>query len=295
MEELMTIQGRQLTPHDVEFVRRLILDHPDWHRTRLSKELCQLWNWRSAKGDLKDMSCRNLLLKLYRQGHILLPPQRRIPPHILPRKPLDMLHDTDPIDSKLGDLLPIKILDARENSDHHGLFDYFLQSYHYLSFRSTVGENMKYIVFDRYQRPLACLLFGAPAWKTKCRDHFINWSPAGRQQNLNFLTNNTRFLILPWVKVKNLASQLLSRVVKRISNDWMQRYNHEILMLETFVDSSRFYGICYQSANWIYLGQTKGRTRNDRFRSIKAPLKSVYVHHLNKRFRKSLCRVLDSQ
>ena len=148
------------------------------------------------RGCLKDMSCRNLLLKLYRQGHISLPPQRRIPPHILPRKPLDMLHDTDPIDSKLSDLFPIKIFDARENSDHHSLFNFFLHSYHYLSFRSTVGENMKYMAFDRYQRPLACLLFGAPAWKTKCRDHFINWSPTVRPTKPQFPNKQYSFSYL---------------------------------------------------------------------------------------------------
>ena len=134
MENPMTIQGRQLIPSDVELIRRLVLEHPDWHRTRLSKELCQFWNWRSAKGDLKDMSCRNLLLKLYRQGHISLPPQRRMPPHILPRQPSDILHNTNPIDSKLDDLFPIKILDARESSYYQELFNCFLHSLSLLKF-----------------------------------------------------------------------------------------------------------------------------------------------------------------
>ncbi len=161
MEQCVTIQGRHLTPDDVTLIRRLILEHPDWRRTRLSKELCQLWNWRSAKGDLKDMSCRNLLLKLHRQGHISLPPQRRTPPHLIPRQLPDMLHNTDPISANLADLFPITIFDARENSYYQDLFNYFVHHYHYLSFRSTVGENMKYIAFDRYERPLGCLLYGA--------------------------------------------------------------------------------------------------------------------------------------
>ena len=284
----MILQGRQLAPSDVEFIRRLILKHPDWHRTRLSKELCQFWNWRNAKGDLKDMSCRNLLLKLYRQGHISLPPQRRMPPHILPRQPSYILHITDPINSKLDDLFPIKILDARESSYYQELFNDFLHSYHYLSFRSTVGENMKYIAFDRYERPLACLLFGAPAWKSKCRDRFITWSPLVRQQNLNFLTNNTRFLILPWVTVKNLASYLLSRVAKRITGNWMQRYNHPIYLLETFVDRTRFTGACYKAANWIHAGQTTGRTRQDRNHTIQTSSKDIYVYPISKNFRNRL-------
>ena len=284
----MTIQGRLVTPTDVELIRRLIVEHPDWHRTRLSKELCHLWNWRSAKGDLKDMSCRNLLLKLNRQSYISLPPQRRMPPHILPRQPPNILHSTDPVDSKLNDLSPIKILDARENSYYHDLFNCFLHDYHYLSFHSTVGENMKYIAFDRYERPLACLLFGAPAWKSKCRDRFITWSPLIRQQNLNFLTNNTRFLILPWVTVKNLASHLLSRAAKRITGDWMQRYNHPIYMLETFVDRTRFTGACYKAANWIHLGQTTGRTRQDRNHTIQTSNKDIYAYPISKNFRDRL-------
>jgi hypothetical protein len=295
MKESMTFQGRQVTSRDVDLIRQLIAEHPGWHRTRLSKELCQSWHWYSPKGTLKDMSCRNLLLKLDRQGHISLPPQRRVPPHIIPRQPPDMRHNTGPIVSKLSDLFPIQILDARENSQHHGLFNYFLHHYHYLGFRSTVGENMKYNAYDCYGRPLACLLFGAPAWKTKCRDQFIGWTPMAQKKNLNLLTNNTRFLILPWVKVKNLASHLLSWAASQLNDDWRQRYNHEIFMLETFVDTSRFYGTCYRAANWIFLGQTKGRTRNDRFNSIKVPLKSVYVQPLNKRFRKPLCQVLDFQ
>jgi len=288
MEQSVTIQGRHLTPDDVTQIRGLIVEHPDWHRTRLSKELCQLWNWRSAKGDLKDMSCRSLLLKLYHQGHISLPPQKRVPPHLIPRQLPDMLHNTDPIFADLADLFPITIFDARESSYYQDLFNYFVHHYHYLSFRSTVGENMKYVAFDRYQRPLGCLLYGAPAWKTKSRDQFITWSPIVRRKNLNCLTNNTRFLILPWVKVKNLASHLLSRVAKRINSDWIRRYNHPIFMLETFVDRSRFAGICYKAANWIHVGQTTGRTRQDQHHTLHASIKDIYLYPLIRNYRQLL-------
>jgi len=284
MQTSMTIQGRCITPDNVTQINQLILKQPDWHRTRLSKELCQLWNWRNDKGDLKDMSCRSLLLKLYRQGHISLPPQRRTPPHLIKRKISDVPHNTDPISTDFADLQPIAILDARSNESHHKVFNCFLHRYHYLSFNSTVGENMKYIVFDCHNRPLACLLYGAPAWKAKSRDKFIQWHPTVRRQNLNFLTNNTRFLILPWVKVKNLASHLLSRIAKQINNDWMHRYNHPVFMIETFVDRTRFAGTCYKAANWIYVGQTTGRTRQDQHHCIQTSIKDIYLYPLTKDF-----------
>lgn len=282
MQTSMTIQGRHLTKDDVSEINQLILEHPDWHRTRLSKELCRLWNWRNAMGDLKDMSCRNLLLKLYRQDHISLPAQRRIPPHLIKRKIPDVPHIADPISTDFADLMPITILDARSNKHYHKIFNFFVHRYHYLSFNSTVGENMKYIALDCHDRPLACLLYGAPAWKAKSRDEFIQWTPTVRQKNLNFLTNNTRFLILPWVTVKNLASHLLSRVAKRINDDWMRRYNHPIFMLETFVDRTRFAGTCYKAANWIHVGQTTGRTRQDQHHCIQTSVKDIYLYPLNK-------------
>ncbi len=284
MQTFMTIQGRHITLDNITQINQLILEHPDWHRTRLSKELCQLWNWRNAKGDLKDMSCRNLLLKLYRHGHIFLPPQRRTPPHLIKRQIPEIPHGTDPISTVFANLLPIAILDARSNKHHHKLFDHFVHRYYYLSFNSTVGENMKYIAFDCHGRPLACLLYGVPAWKAKSRDEFIQWTPTVCQKNLNFLTNNTRFLILPWVEVKNLASYLLSRIAKQINADWMCRYNHPIFMLETFVDRTRFAGTFYKAANWIHVEQTTGRTRQDKHHCIQTSVKDIYLYPLTKSF-----------
>jgi len=288
MDTSMTIQGREISRSDILFIKDFILEHPSWHRTRLSQNLCELWDWRNANGDLKDMSCRNMLLKLDRQGHICLPPAIRKPPQLGSVRIAEMLHSTDPIATDLINLSPITIVDARENPYHHDLFNYFVHRYHYLSFRSTVGENMKYMAFDRRQRPLACLLYGAPAWKTQSRDRFIGWSPGVRQKNLNCLTNNTRFLIFPWLKVKNLASHLLGRVAKRINNDWLQRYHHPIFMLETFVDRSRFAGTCYKAANWIHVGHTTGRTRQDRHHTINTSIKDVYVYPLSKHYKQLL-------
>jgi hypothetical protein len=174
-------------------------------------------------------------------------------------------------------------------SEAHPLFNYLLSSYHYLGHNTTVGENMKYLVQDRYGRPLACFLWGSAAWKTAPRDDFIGWDHRSRERNLNYTTNNTRFLILPWVRVPHLASHILSQVSKRICSDWMSKYSHPIYLLETFVDCCRFRGICYQAANWILLGRTEGRTRNDRGHTIHVSHKDVYVYPLLKGFRRKLC------
>ena len=149
---------------------------------------------------------------------------------------------------------------------------------------------MKYLVQDYQGRPLACVLFGSAAWKTAPRDAFIGWDHPTRVRNLIQITNNTRFLILPWVKVKNLASCILSQIAQRIATDWLTKYSHPIYALETFVDRSRFRGTCYQAANWIYTGKTQGRTRNDRKRTIQTPVKDVYVYPLTKQFRRELCK-----
>ncbi len=147
---------------------------------------------------------------------------------------------------------------------------------------------MKYLVTGPMNRPLACLLFGSAAWKTQARDEFIGWSPEIRRKNVNLITNNTRFLILPWVKVPHLASHILGRIQKRINEDWVQKYAHPVYLLETFVDRDRFKGTCYKAANWVLTGQTKGRTRNDRYSNIQKSIKDIYVRPLGKDWKESL-------
>jgi hypothetical protein len=153
-----------------------------------------------------------------------------------------------------------------------------------------VGENMKYIIFDRYNRVLACLLFGSSAWKVESRDRYIGWDNKGRESNLSMTTNNMRFLILPWVKISCLASHILGLVSGRISFDWQRRYSHPLYMLETFVEKDRFKGTCYKASNWIYVGQTKGRSRNDRYSRLQVSIKEVYIYPLSSNFRKKLLK-----
>ncbi len=272
-------------------LRRLMFEHPGWHRTRLSRELCTLLNWLGADGRLKDIACRSFLLKLERAGLIVLPPRQSKSVNALRnRSPAPISYSTREINDALSCLLPLQIVPVAHRCDDHALFQCLLSHHHYLGLRNTVGENRKYLVRDQTGRPLACLLFGSAAWKSAPRDAFIGWPPETRERNLLYLTNNTRFLILPWVKVPHLASHVLSKVSRRLSADWTVKYGHPIYLLETFVDRTRFRGICYRAANWIWTGQTKGRTRNDRYTTIRAPVKDVYVYPLSRHFRRELSR-----
>jgi len=287
----MVIQGRKIIPADIHLINQLLINHPSWNRTRLSRELCKKWEWLRPNGQqLKDMACRTLLLKLERAGYIKLPPRQLQPVNKFRKRPATLVpHSIEKICCTLKTLVPLKIVQVTPKSDDHPLFNCLLFHYHYLRYRTTVGENMKYLVCDCNNRPLACLLFGSAAWKTTPRDRFIGWDQKRREANLSYLTNNMRFLILPWVKVQHLASHILSRVSRRICSDWIKKYNHPVHLLETFVDRTRFQGTCYKAANWILIGQTQGRTRNDRYCTIKVSPKDIYVYPLIKNFRKRLC------
>lgn len=281
MESAMVIQRREIGEAELRLIRSLLIDNPSWHRTRLSQELCGLWQWRDAKGRMKDMACRTMLLKLHRRGLIELPPRiRGSHNECRGRHVPDILHSTQPIEASLRSLQPIRLVDVRTDGYLEDLFRCLLHRYHYLGYRTDVGENLKYLALDRHERPLACLLFGAAAWTSEARDTFIGWDAPVRERHLSLLTNNTRFLILPWVQVRNLASHLLSSVLHRLSEDWHSRYGHDIALVETFVDRSRFQGTCYRAANWIHVGSTKGRSRNDRFTTLQVPIKDVYVYPL---------------
>ncbi len=280
----VTIQGERRAA-DIGTIQALLKKNSHWGRTRLSEELCRLWNWRTDTGQLKDMACRTLLLKLDRAGIIRLPPRKRPSNNGLRNRALtDIPHDTTPIHCSLQEIAPLNVLSVPQSSPELSLFKCLLAKYHYLGLQNTVGENIKYLIKDKRNRPLACLLFGSAAWKCASRDNFIGWNRQVRRENLGYLTNNTRFLILPWVRVPHLASHVLAQVAKRISTDWQVKYGHPIYLLETFVDRSRYRGICYQAANWTLAGQTKGRTRNDRYNTIKTSIKDIYLYPLTKHY-----------
>lgn len=289
MGNIMIKQGREIAPTDIKLIQQLLGCNPDWGRTRLSKELCEIWQWRKSNGQIKDIACRSLLLKLEQAGSIVLPARqikwtRRTHKSSI----LSVAHQTEEICCRLKTLMPLEISRVRQPSDDNGLFSCLLFRYHYLGYKRTVGESMKYLIRSGSGRPLACVLFGSAAWKAAPRDTFIGWDRQTREKNLGYITNNMRFLILPWVKVPYLASHILSRISRRISKDWMRRYGHPIYLLETFVDRSRFRGTCYKAANWRCVGETKGRSRNDRNNKIRVPLKDIYVYPLTRSFRKEL-------
>ena len=290
MKQIMvTIQGQPFCP-DISLIEKLLGDNPSWGRTRLSVKLCELWNWRAPNGQLKDMACRNLLLRLEQAGQIRLPPrQRKSTNAYRNRSPLWIPHSSDPVEDPLKSLLPLQITCVASGCEQDRLFRYLVAQHHYLGCRNVAGENMKYLIYGHDGRILACILFSAAAWKSAPRDGLIGWSPSVRERNLPYVTNNSRFLILPWVKVTNLASHILSRVVRRVSHDWMNKYAHQIYLLETFVDRSRYRGTCYQAANWMCTGQTTGRTRNDRYQRIRTSRKDLYVYPLARQYQNRLC------
>ncbi len=285
----MSIQGREIGGPEIDLITDLLAEHPLWNRTRLSRELCDLWAWRNALGRPKDMAARTLLLKLERAGLIKLPARQGSSPNARRNQrnqsapPL-----AAPISCALGELRPLSVTIAAPGSGEAQLFHALLAHHHYLGHRNTVGENLRYLVRDRHGREVACILFGSAAWKCAERDDFIGWDRAARERNLQRLTNNTRFLILPWVRVPHLASHVLGIIARRICADWQIKYGHPIAAIETFVDRSRFVGTCYRAANWKNLGQTKGRTRNDRNNSIKVPVKDIYLFALTADFREEL-------
>lgn len=285
----LVIQGRTLRPEDVALIRDWLQAHPDSNRTRLSRELCAAWNWRNGAGRLKDMAARSLLLKLEARGQIRLPPRRTASVNALRNRPAGAIeHDQSPLEGPLQNLQPVRIEPVRPGSSEARLFHFLLQRYHYLGHRNCVGENLKYLARDREGRPLACLLFGSAAWKAAARDQWIGWSGEQRRCQLSLVTNNTRFLILPWVRVRHLASHLLGQVTARLSADWQPKYGHPIYLVESFVEQPRFAGTCYRAAGWWPVGLTTGRTRNDDGLKPRTACKAIYLKALRTDARRRL-------
>ena len=278
-----------IRPADVLMIGELLAQNPAASRYQLSRLLCQLWDWRDPKGQLKDMAARSLLLKLSERGWITLPAKRRESPNRMRHKQVCWVdHDRHPIATSLAELMPLQVRELSLYPEDLPLLECLLHQHHYLSHTSSVGLNLKYLVRDRHGRPVSCLLFGSAAWQCAARDEFIGWSAAERQRALQQITNNTRFLVMPWVAVGHLASQVLSRVLRQLRTDWRQKYCRPLHLVETFVDTSRFVGSCYRAANWIEVGQTTGRTRQDRSNQIQVPRKRVLVYPLSKEFRSAL-------
>lgn len=269
---------------EVNHIKQLIEIHPDWSRRKLSKQVCEDFAWRQENGYLKDMICRSLLLELDRAGYIELPPVKCRPNNPLAnrKKPAKILVDETPIHTADN----IEIVQVR-STQHERLHDSLIEQYHYLGYVYPVGEYLKYIFFSN-DRPLGCICFSSTVRHIKCRDDYIGWTKQQREANLHLTAYNTRFLLLPWVSIYCLASQLLSRSVKIVCKDWERYFNHPIYYLETFVDTERFKGTCYKAANWRYLGLTTGRGKNDQTRKANRSIKAVWGYPLSKNFQEAL-------
>jgi uncharacterized protein DUF4338 len=283
------VRGRQIGAAELEQIRSWISSHPHWSRRRLSQELAQAWNWRTATGQLKDIAARDLLNRLASRGLIALPARQRrggrqISRAISSAAQLPLIWvPAGPAAKQLSELLPLLWRPGPSQQIAR-----YLAQHHYLGYPDGLGQ-IHYLVQDGQGRDVACLLFGAAAWKVAARDGFIGWSPRQRQDRLAHVANNSRFLILPWVQIPHLASHLLGQAVRRLRVDWLNHHGLGLWLVETFVQSDRFAGTCYQAANWLRVGQTQGRTRNDRWRLRQDPRKEIYVWPAVKDFRQRFC------
>jgi hypothetical protein len=289
--ESFVVQGRTVGELDLELLRQWMGQNPSWSRRRLSQELATRWDWRNGAGQLKDMAARTLLLKLHQRGLIVLPPRRQVPTNRMRCRSQVMASregNQPPVECGLAQLGALSVGEVSGQATERAWVRAALGQFHYLGFGGAVGENLQYVVRDGPGRPLACLVFGAAAWKCQDRDRFLGWSALQRQRNLGLIANNTRFLILPWVKVPHLASWILGQIGRRLARDWQTKYGHRIVVLETFVERERFLGTAYRAANWLAVGATSGRTRQDRHTCIQAPVKDIYLYPLRRDFREAL-------
>lgn len=289
MEKEIRIRGRIINATDLELIRHLLRTEGHLGRTHLSQRLCRLWDFRQANGAYREIACRDLLRQLEQRGFIALPallkkPSR--PAGYRNHTTLPQALDTSLLEGRL-DHFAVPTIELVSRTPQERFYNGLIGAYHYLGYGQGTGEQLKYVIALE-ARPLAAIGFSAAAWRVACRDQFIGWDEQTRQKNLSLVVNNHRFLILPWVKITNLASWILAQVTHRLRQDWQAVYAHDIMLVETFVEKKRFHGTCYRAANWMAVGETTGRGRNDRHSNNFLPIKQVYVYPLDSNFRQRL-------
>lgn len=290
MEAERIVGGRRIGSEELELIRGLIGREGRRGRSHISNRLCELWDWRQANGRYRQIACRDLLRQLQAKGLIELPPMLRAArrPGYVNRVPMPELLDRATLAGSLGLLRSQIRLELAQEPKAIQLFNGLIGAYHYLGYQQPTGAQLKYLAF--YQdRPIGCLSFGPGAYKVAAREQFIGWNSSQRQQCLRWVVNNDRFLILPWIRVHRLSSWLLSRCLRRLRRDWQEVYGQDVVLAETFVEERRFLGKSYAAANWICLGRTRGRGRNDRFNHANLPIKTIWVYPLRRDFRTILC------
>jgi Domain of unknown function (DUF4338) len=289
MQETWRYRGQEIGSDQIEFLREFIRTHATSSRWKLSRQLCEALGWKQANGALRDMVCRGLLLVLERAGQIELPPVRR---QIRGQcrtgrsRPEAVLIDDTPLVMPLKALGPVDIHPVRRTADEP-LFNSLMEHYHYLAYEQPVGEHLKYLAWAQ-GRPIACLAWSSAPRHLGSRDRYIGWDAEARRRNIRFIAYNTRFLILPWVRVPHLASHILGKVTRALSDDWERMYGHPVYFAETFIDPGRFRGACYRAANWQLLGVTTGRGKNDHTNKPNRPIKEVLGFPLTRHFREYL-------
>lgn len=285
--KVLLIRGRSLSSSDIDYIKKVIETH--WHqgRSHISRVLCDRWDWRQPNGRLKDRACRVMLLSLEQLGYFTLPPRKseKNNTNALSFKYIPDF-STEPLIGKVGDFNSLKIEMVRR-TDNEKLWDYLVHTYHYLGNPGIVGSYLKYIVYLDDQI-VACLGWGAPAWRVAVREQFIGWSESQKRKQLHLIVNNVRFLILPWIQVKYLASRIMATNIKLLPWDWHAFYGHPIVLLETFVDISRFSGTCYRASNWVHIGYTKGTAKRGNRHFYHGKTKAVYLYPVTKDFKEQL-------
>lgn len=284
----LSFRGREIRAVDLAFLRQLIADHPGLSRRALSVRVCQAWNWTQPNGQLRDQVCRSLMLRLHREGHLELPAPRSQPLNnaIRHRQVRSVSAvETTPIEGTLRSLPPLEIRLARR-AEGEDLFAQLLRDHHYLGYSRPVGEHLKYLVLAG-PRPVACLGWGSAPLKLGLRDRLVGAPQEANRHHLQLIAYNTRYLILPWVRVPHLASHLLARVARRIARDWQDLYGHPVVLLESFVDTERFAGTCYQAANWRRVGRSEGRGTKSKT-GARTSIKELWVYPLARDFRAKL-------
>jgi len=293
MESVLRYRGRSVGQQEITFLRELIASRPGASRRAISIDVCNAWRWAQPNGTLCDALCRGLLLALHRGGAIELPaPKKRVRVAAWHRhRPAAVEIDTTSIATGLGDLGPVELRQVRRTPEE-ALVNSLIEHQHYLRYSQPVGEHLKYLVTAR-GRPIGCFCWSSAPRHLAPRDKHIGWSIEARKANLRLVAYQTRFLILPWVRVPHLASHLLARMSAQLSDDWQKVYAHPIYFTETFVDPERNRGTCYRAANWTPLGLTKGRGKNDLTKQQNRSLKLLFGYALVKDFRARLCKTAD--
>lgn len=297
MSAIISFCGRQLSSEEIRLVRNIVHDFPALSLTELSRTICELLDWRRPTGALKDHECYLFLQHLKDRGLLSSIPALR---ETSPRRPRTICldHQSEPQSPLLGSVRSYAPLEFDLISDAAGraLFKQYIHRYHYLGYRVPFGAQLRYFVRSRRfpERILACLLFTSAAWKMAPRDRWIGWNDPARRLNLSRIVSNSRFLILPWVKVSGLASKILSMAAQQLPEDWLSVYQVRPLLLESLVDPQRFSGTCYRAANWIHVGTTQGRGRMDRDQHSERHVKEIFLYPLHSHARELLCRTPES-